>query len=252
MFVLGVRRGSRTNSGVPPHATRSGPGRTMPTVQATTACFVLPPIRTFTVGPGISPGQPAAGCGRVADCNRRLGITPTPEHVQPVCTPDRAPGTPRPRDGHHEGPARGASPRGKHEGRPEGSASVNAPGSSRRSAVSPRQPGRRKSVTGGEPSEAGRGVRCHGADVAARGAHGRAGGAHLPQRGCRRERDGRAEPAAAMVPVHPEWFEQAGPSRARRPDRHRGDRGIVRSRRRPDTAPAGMARRWPSCASARR
>ena len=39
----------------------------------------LPPIRTFTVGPGISPGQPAAGSGRVADYNRRFGITPTPE-----------------------------------------------------------------------------------------------------------------------------------------------------------------------------
>ena len=44
-----------------------------------TARRALPPIRTFTVGPGISPGQPAAGCGRVADCNRRFGITPTPE-----------------------------------------------------------------------------------------------------------------------------------------------------------------------------
>ncbi len=39
----------------------------------------LPPIRTFTVGAGISPAQPAAGCGRVADCYRRFGITPTPE-----------------------------------------------------------------------------------------------------------------------------------------------------------------------------
>lgn len=49
----------------------------------------LPPIRTFTVGPGISPGQPAAGCGRVADYNRRFGITPTPEcaaaDTGPVC-----------------------------------------------------------------------------------------------------------------------------------------------------------------------
>ncbi|ALM42900.1 hypothetical protein SFR_6285 [Streptomyces sp. FR-008] len=39
----------------------------------------LPPIRTFTVGPGIPPGQPPTGCGRVADCYRRFGITPTPE-----------------------------------------------------------------------------------------------------------------------------------------------------------------------------
>lgn len=39
----------------------------------------LPPIRTLTVGPGISPGQPAAGSDRVADCNRRFGLSPTPE-----------------------------------------------------------------------------------------------------------------------------------------------------------------------------
>src|SRR5215831_2680827 len=42
---------------------------------------VLPPIRTFTVGPGVPPGQPAAGCGRVADCHRRFGFPPTPEHA---------------------------------------------------------------------------------------------------------------------------------------------------------------------------
>ena len=55
---------------------------------------VLPPIRTFTVGPGVPPGQPVttiAGGGRVADCHRRLGIAPTPEHAvrsnlsPPVC-----------------------------------------------------------------------------------------------------------------------------------------------------------------------
>src|ERR1700754_4498287 len=45
------------------------------------AARVLPPIRTFTVGPGISPGQPAAGCGRVADFHRRLGVSPAPEHA---------------------------------------------------------------------------------------------------------------------------------------------------------------------------
>src|SRR3954470_7804365 len=39
----------------------------------------LPPIRTLTVGPGISPGQPVAGSDRVADCNRRFGLSPTPE-----------------------------------------------------------------------------------------------------------------------------------------------------------------------------
>jgi len=43
--------------------------------------YVLPTIRTFTVGPGVSPGPPAAGCGRVADCHRRFGVAPTPEHV---------------------------------------------------------------------------------------------------------------------------------------------------------------------------
>jgi len=45
------------------------------------AAYVLPTIRTFTVGRGLAPHQPAAGCGRVADCYRRFGIAPTPEHV---------------------------------------------------------------------------------------------------------------------------------------------------------------------------
>src|SRR4029078_9788445 len=40
-----------------------------------------PPIRTLTVGPGVPPGQPADGLGRVADCHRRFGIAPTPEHA---------------------------------------------------------------------------------------------------------------------------------------------------------------------------
>src|SRR6476469_7181370 len=44
-----------------------------------TARRALPPIRTLTVGPGISPGQPTAGCGRVADFNRRFGCSTTPE-----------------------------------------------------------------------------------------------------------------------------------------------------------------------------
>ena len=46
---------------------------------------VLPTIRTFTVGPGVSPDQPLAGCERVVDCHHRFGIAPTPEHVRPVC-----------------------------------------------------------------------------------------------------------------------------------------------------------------------
>ena len=45
-----------------------------------------PPIRTFTVGAGISPDQPPGADGRVADYHRRFGITPTPEHEPPVCT----------------------------------------------------------------------------------------------------------------------------------------------------------------------
>lgn len=49
----------------------------------------LPPIRTLTVGPGISPGQPVAGGDRVADYNRRFGLSPTPECAAsgtgPVC-----------------------------------------------------------------------------------------------------------------------------------------------------------------------
>src|ERR1022692_4807612 len=51
------------------------------------AVRVLPPIRPFTVGPGIPPDQPADGIGRVADYHRRLGVTPTPEHalLEPVC-----------------------------------------------------------------------------------------------------------------------------------------------------------------------
>src|SRR3954454_23152176 len=58
--------------------TTGGPELDRPPVQPS---YVLPTIRTFTVGPGFPPGQPAAGCGRVADCHRRLGVSPTPEHV---------------------------------------------------------------------------------------------------------------------------------------------------------------------------
>jgi hypothetical protein len=66
---------------------------------------VLPPIRTVTVGPGVPPGQPADGIGRVADCHRRFGVSPTPEHALsaptsvpcPVFRPERrrAPGRAR-------------------------------------------------------------------------------------------------------------------------------------------------------------
>ena len=59
-----------------------------PEGQKKQASLLLPLIRTFTVGPGVSPGSPAAGYGRVADFNRRFGITPITEHVQPVCHRD--------------------------------------------------------------------------------------------------------------------------------------------------------------------
>ena len=38
----------------------------------------FPPIPTLTVGPGVAPGPPTAGCRRVADCHRRWGIAPRP------------------------------------------------------------------------------------------------------------------------------------------------------------------------------
>ena len=86
-FVLGVRRvHGRTPGTSTADAVRT---RTDDPRSGHDGRCVLPPIRTFTVGPGVSPGQPAAGCGRVADCHRRLGISPTPEHAcvsLPVCT----------------------------------------------------------------------------------------------------------------------------------------------------------------------
>ncbi|GGV05492.1 hypothetical protein GCM10010182_25310 [Actinomadura cremea] len=56
----------------------------------------LPPIRTFTVGPGVPPGQPADGFGRVADCHRRFGIAPTPEHAFMLANQCAMPDIPRP------------------------------------------------------------------------------------------------------------------------------------------------------------
>ena len=41
----------------------------------------LPLLRTLTVGPGVPPGPPLAGCERVADCHRRSGIAPAPERA---------------------------------------------------------------------------------------------------------------------------------------------------------------------------
>ena len=58
-----------------------GPARDTAVGGATHPTLVLLPIRTLTVGPGVPPGQPAAGCRRVADFHRRLGFSPTPEHV---------------------------------------------------------------------------------------------------------------------------------------------------------------------------
>ncbi|GAA2100346.1 hypothetical protein GCM10009780_49690 [Actinomadura alba] len=60
------------------------PGKVAKTAKTTPqvgAHRALPPIRTLTVGPGVPPGQPADGFGRVADCHRRFGISPTPEHA---------------------------------------------------------------------------------------------------------------------------------------------------------------------------
>ena len=61
-------------------------GRSLAPRHWLTECSTRPslvrlPIRTLTVGPGVPPGQPAAGCSRVADFHRRLGFSPTPEHV---------------------------------------------------------------------------------------------------------------------------------------------------------------------------
>src|SRR5690606_33927418 len=71
---------------------------------------VLPPIRTFTVGTGIPPVQPADGFGRVADCHRRFGLSPTPEHAF-VLSPTSVPrgGIPPP----DRGPVTGAGPYGR-------------------------------------------------------------------------------------------------------------------------------------------
>src|ERR1700759_865621 len=51
------------------------------------AARVLPPIRTLTVGPGVPPGQPGLHAEHwVADCHRRFGISPTPEHASYLST----------------------------------------------------------------------------------------------------------------------------------------------------------------------
>jgi len=47
------------------------------------------PIRTLTVGAGISPTQPVTGCDRVADFNRRCGISPPPEHASLLLVADK-------------------------------------------------------------------------------------------------------------------------------------------------------------------
>ena len=48
------------------------------------ARILFPLIRTLTVGLGVSPSPPLAGCKRVADFNCRFGITPTPETMKRV------------------------------------------------------------------------------------------------------------------------------------------------------------------------
>ena len=47
-------------------------------------------IQTLTVGSGVSPDQPIAGCNRVADFNRRFGITPTPGTLHSYFATDSA------------------------------------------------------------------------------------------------------------------------------------------------------------------
>lgn len=81
--AVGNDRSGNETMGTPQSEKRARPGkwtgRAVDGGVPMLARRALPPIRTFTVGAGISPAQPAAGCGRVADCYRRLGITPTPE-----------------------------------------------------------------------------------------------------------------------------------------------------------------------------
>src|SRR5436190_17265049 len=62
-------------------STDTGALRALPRNRASHPRHVHLSIRTLTVGPGISPDQPAAGCGRVADFNRRCGFSPPPEHA---------------------------------------------------------------------------------------------------------------------------------------------------------------------------
>src|SRR4029453_9222865 len=69
-----------------PHVRSRTPGLTVGVAACSTGDGGGPhlralPIRTFTVGPGVSPGQPVVGYGRGAGFHRRLGITPTPEHA---------------------------------------------------------------------------------------------------------------------------------------------------------------------------
>src|SRR5580692_4514375 len=91
-LCLQALRGSRERCADGASAAREG---------LTAATPVLPPIRTLTVGPGVSPGQPADGFGRVADYHRRFGVSPTPEHAylrELVCHAGYSapPGNPRP------------------------------------------------------------------------------------------------------------------------------------------------------------
>jgi hypothetical protein len=61
-------------------------------IEPAMATYVFPLIRTLTVGLGISPSPPLAGCKRVADFDCRFGITPTPEttgRVYLIAIPER-------------------------------------------------------------------------------------------------------------------------------------------------------------------
>src|SRR5699024_8271176 len=54
------------------------PGMGRQPTQWAPVCVLLP-VRTFTVGPGVPPGQPIVD--RLADYDRRCGVPPPPEHA---------------------------------------------------------------------------------------------------------------------------------------------------------------------------
>ena len=165
-------------------AVRPGPPLAGPT-GADAGCLVRPPIRTLTVGAGVPPAQPIAasdgGRSRVADCHRRLGLSPTPEHVccsntSPLRTVGPVPPAPASRP--HAAPptARARACAVRRGGVPRTSASA-----ARRR---PRPPRGRAGGPGGEPG-------------------GARGGPPPPRGGRPRPRGGRGGGGARRGPPHP-------------------------------------------------